>query len=235
MSSAVPESSAAGSAAATPAAASSAAAISKDRITVGSKAIVCQDADLRGEISIGAGCVLHPRCTIFAYAGPIILGECCIVEETAIIVNRSKEPMIIGAYNLFEVGCRIEAQSIGAYNTFEAKARVSSSITVGDYCTIGAGCTVVPDRAASVEDWQALEVGQQGDGPLAGPEVGIEKSTLAKSLVEYLPDYTVVYGSGNERRIWSGEGKLQQTALMHKHLAYLSETLPKYSRLKLFT
>lgn len=27
----------------------------KDRITVASKAIVCQDADLRGEISIGAG------------------------------------------------------------------------------------------------------------------------------------------------------------------------------------
>lgn len=29
----------------------------KDRMAVGSKAIVCQDADLRGEISIGAGMV----------------------------------------------------------------------------------------------------------------------------------------------------------------------------------
>ncbi|KAK9898561.1 trimeric LpxA-like protein [Cystobasidium minutum MCA 4210] len=186
---------------------------SKDRIIVGSKAIVCQDADLRGEISIGSGCVLHPRCTIFAYAGPIILGDYCIVEENAVIVNRSKEPMTIGSYNLFEVGCRIEAQSIGSYNTFEPKSRVSSSLSIGDYCTIGAACIATADQTASAEDWAALD------------ELGSK----------HLPDYTVVYGAANERRKWSGEGKVQQIALMHKHLAYLSETLPKYARLKLFT
>lgn len=52
---------------------------------------------------------------------------------------------------------------------------------------------------------------------------------------EHLEDYTVVYGADNDRRTWSGEGKGQQVALMHKHLAYLTEMLPKYSRLKLIT
>lgn len=56
-----------------------------------------------------------------------------------------------------------------------------------------------------------------------------------QNQVQYLPSYTIIYGSENQRRVWSGEGEIQQVALMHEHLAYLTETLPKHSRLKLFT
>lgn len=52
------------------------------------------------------GTVLQPRCTILAMSGPIILGSNNIVEENVVIVNRLKQPMIIGDNNLFEVGCR---------------------------------------------------------------------------------------------------------------------------------
>jgi hypothetical protein len=34
------------------------------------------------------GTIIHPKATIFAIAGPIIIGSGCIIEESAIIVNR---------------------------------------------------------------------------------------------------------------------------------------------------
>ena len=35
-----------------------------------------------------SGTIVHPKATIFAIAGPIIIGAGCIIEEAAIIVNR---------------------------------------------------------------------------------------------------------------------------------------------------
>lgn len=72
------------------------------------------------------GTIVHPKATIFAIAGPIVIGMGCIIEEGAIIVNRyvlikrstssythiypsctrRKEVMKIGDENLFEIGCR---------------------------------------------------------------------------------------------------------------------------------
>lgn len=34
------------------------------------------------------GTIVHPKATIFAIAGPIVIGSGCIIEESAIIVNR---------------------------------------------------------------------------------------------------------------------------------------------------
>ena len=68
---------------------------------------MCQDVELKGDITIGSGIVVensqlglrsspmltgtivHPKATIFAIAGPIVIGANCIIEEAAIIVNRS--------------------------------------------------------------------------------------------------------------------------------------------------
>ena len=78
----------------------------RDKFTLHSKAIVCQDVELKGDITIGSGlhqfsgcfftalkrCVpgtiVHPKATIFAIAGPIVIGMGCIIEEGVIIVNR---------------------------------------------------------------------------------------------------------------------------------------------------
>ena len=81
----------------------------RDKFTIHSKAIVCQDVELKGDITIGsgeqtpinfpdlslyhvsfflAGTIVHPKATIFAIAGPIVIGTGCIIEEGAIIVNR---------------------------------------------------------------------------------------------------------------------------------------------------
>ncbi len=58
------------------------------------------------------GTILQPRCTILAVSGPIIFGENNIVEENVIIVNRHKQPMVIGDHNLFEVGSRAGIPSL---------------------------------------------------------------------------------------------------------------------------
>jgi dynactin-6 len=43
--------------------------------------VVCQDVELKGDITIGSGTIVHPKATIFAIAGPIVIGVNCIIEE----------------------------------------------------------------------------------------------------------------------------------------------------------
>jgi dynactin-6 len=51
-------------------------------------AMVCNECELHGDITIGSMTVIHPKASIIAEAGPIIIGECNIVEEQARIINR---------------------------------------------------------------------------------------------------------------------------------------------------
>ena len=177
--------------------------------------------------------------------------------------------MLIGSNNLFEVGSCIESLYIGSFNTFEPKCRVPSSITLDDYCVIGAGCSVVPCTQPSAAEWEsfdgdpeasasksgvadtqlsnpfstfassefaiALPLQEHGSLGLSPPHAQLPSGQDNEHEHEHLSSFTVVYGSRNERRIWSGEGKEMQKALFVKHLNYLSEGLPKYSKLKATT
>ncbi|KAF9019007.1 trimeric LpxA-like protein, partial [Hymenopellis radicata] len=125
----------------------------RDKFSIHSKAVVCQDVELKGDITIGAGSVVHPKATIFALAAPIVIGTGCIVEEGAIIVNRRKEVMRIGDENLFEIGCRIECPVVGNYNTFSTRSRVHHTIRISSFCVIGAGCLLVPTEEETLEDY----------------------------------------------------------------------------------
>lgn len=53
-------------------------------------ATFCDSLDSVGWISLGT--IVHPKATIFAIAGPIVIGSGCIIEEGAIIVNRCVAP-----------------------------------------------------------------------------------------------------------------------------------------------
>jgi len=112
--------------------------------------VICQEADLRGEITIGAGTVLHPRCRIVAETGPIVLGTNNIVEENAVIFNKNSTPLIIGDDNVFEVGCYIEGLGIGNRNVIEARARLIGTTMIGNNCVIGSACTT--DLHEKMED-----------------------------------------------------------------------------------
>ncbi|XP_065356542.1 dynactin subunit 6 [Calliphora vicina] len=126
---------------------------SESGVKIMTKSIVCEDSTLRGDITISPGCVIHPSASIIAEAGPIILGENCIVEEYATIAYRlpltdNKDSAVsgeavpaltIGPNNVFEVGCTVEANRIGDKNVFECKSYVGPEVSVSSGCIVGAG------------------------------------------------------------------------------------------------
>ncbi|KAF0415916.1 trimeric LpxA-like protein [Gigaspora margarita] len=119
----------------------------KECFAIGKRAVVCQDTEMKGEIDIGSGTVLHPQCKILAESGPIIIGSNNIIEENVTIINKQPTPLIIGDENVFEVGCYVEGSKIGNKNIIEAKARVLGNTSLGDNCVIGAVCSTKKDEA----------------------------------------------------------------------------------------
>ncbi|XP_017762029.1 PREDICTED: dynactin subunit 6 [Eufriesea mexicana] len=117
------------------------------KIAVG--ALVCQDCVLKGDITIGPRTVIHPRASIIAEAGPIIIGEGNIIEEMAIIANRlpadapestTVPVQIVGNYNVFETDCTCEAFKVGDNNILESKSYVCREVELTTGCIIGASC-----------------------------------------------------------------------------------------------
>ncbi|GAA5878797.1 hypothetical protein JCM16303_007186 [Sporobolomyces ruberrimus] len=204
----------------------------KDSFNIGTKCVIVADSDLRGEITIGSGSVLQPRCTILALSGPIIIGSNNIIEENVVIVNRLKQPLVIGDYNLFQVGCRIESPKIGDYNNFGIRSRVSPHVQVESNCTIGAGCIVLPSPFPPTTIPSTTAPGPEPEeGEAAREKMKFDPTTTIETLVSC----TNVFGSENRRRVNdNGEGSVQEKALFVKHIEYLRESLPRFHKLKMF-
>ena len=165
--------------------------------------------------------------------------------------------MIIGAYNHFETASRVEAALIGSHNIFEPRSRTHAGVQLGSYCIVGTACELYPQPPLEDEEWDIVQPDVASDAPAehlppsevaeteapplpskASPNPETSPLTAQPPTIsgkETIPDYTVIYGPHSTRRKWSGEGSGQAMALHHKHLAYLTETLPKYHKLKLVT
>ncbi|XP_060534281.1 dynactin subunit 6 [Cylas formicarius] len=129
--------------------------MSKNSTKIFPGALVCEESKLRGDITVGAGTIIHPSATINAEAGPIIIGESCLIEEQVKIIHRlpfdhqtseNTPVLIIGSNNVFEVDCTVEASKIGSNNVFETKCFVGNKVTVSNGCTIGAGCRITGEQ-----------------------------------------------------------------------------------------
>ncbi|KAF5298557.1 hypothetical protein FQA39_LY11758 [Lamprigera yunnana] len=127
----------------------------KNNIKIMGGAIVCEEAKLRGDITIGPHCIIHPCATIIAEAGPIILGDYCLIEEQAKIIHRQRfdqadketiPVLIIGSHNVFEVDCTVEASKIGSNNVFESKCFVGNKVGITNGCVIGTACKVTEEQ-----------------------------------------------------------------------------------------
>ncbi|KAK6617194.1 hypothetical protein RUM44_005525 [Polyplax serrata] len=120
----------------------------KRDVNLGLNCIICEDTTIEGDVTIGNGTIVHPRACIIAEAGPIVIGEHNLIEDKAMIINSgesnsgSTSVMIIGNYNVFEVGSRCESLKIGDYNVLEAKSVVGRQVVLSNHCIVGAGCTV---------------------------------------------------------------------------------------------
>lgn len=131
----------------------------KGDIKLGNGCVICEDCKIRGDVTIGNGTIIHPRASIIAEAGPIIIGEHNLIEDKAEIIHRSDTKsgstpvMIIGNFNVFEVGSKSEALKIGDNNVLEAKCIVGHDVVISNNCVIGAGCVftraeVLPENCA---------------------------------------------------------------------------------------
>jgi len=120
----------------------------KSNVKIAAGAVVCAECEIRGDVTIGARTVIHPKSKIIAEAGPIIIGENNLIEELVSISNVSSENgpnqtvMIIGNNNVFEVACDCQSLKIGDNNILEAKAHLGRSMELTNGCIIGTQCSV---------------------------------------------------------------------------------------------
>jgi len=172
-------------------------------LQIATGAVVCQEANLVGEISIGEGTVVHPKANIIAEAGPIIIGKNNIIEEQTTIRNswpedateeqkKTKRTMNIGDNNVFEVGCLVEADRIGKCNVVESKTFLSKGCILGDGCVIVASYRMPPST---------------------------------------LEDNTVIYGIQGKKRVVQNAQETH-LATHAKHLEILWKTLPGFHHLR---
>lgn len=157
----------------------------RDKYTIHSKAVVCQDVELKGDITVGAGTIVHPKAAIYALAGPILIGANNIIEEGVVLVNRRKVAMRIGDGNLFEVGCRVECPVIGSSNTVSTKARVHHTVRMGDYCVVGPKCLVVPVEDEVMEDY-TVYYGTEAEQRMWSGRGKLQEADLRRKHAEYL-------------------------------------------------
>lgn len=148
---------------------------SRARAKIAAGAVVCVESEIRGDVTIGARTVVHPKARIIAEAGPIVIGEGNLIEEQALIINsypenimpdsENTEPkcMTIGINNVFEVGCVSQALKIGDNNVIESKADVGRNVILTSGCIVGSCCQV--------------------------------------NTCEVIPENTVIYGSACMRRV----------------------------------
>ncbi|KAF2895730.1 hypothetical protein ILUMI_10434 [Ignelater luminosus] len=167
---------------------------SRNTIKIHHGSIVCEESKLRGDITIGSNCIIHPSAAIIAEAGPIIIGDCCLIEEQAKIIHRlpfdqsDKENtpvLIIGSHNVFEVDCTVEACKIGDNNIFESKCYVGNKLTITNGCIIGAGCRLTEEQTLkdnTIVYGRSCQMREGLDRPV--PQT-LQMDTLSKMLPNY--------------------------------------------------
>ena len=113
----------------------------------------------RHDVLVGHGTVIHPKATIIARDGPIVIGDYCVVEEFCEIRNElgggdgsaPAAKMVIGNHNHFCVRSEIRASKIGNENKFMPCSFVGIAATVGDHCIVQPYCRVSHDVALPSE------------------------------------------------------------------------------------
>ncbi|CAI2305660.1 unnamed protein product [Caenorhabditis sp. 36 PRJEB53466] len=106
-------------------------------VSIASSTIVCAEAEIKGEVTIKEGCVVHPHVIFDATKGPIFVGDNNIFEEYSVICNNSDgQPMIIGDSNIFQVHSKCSAKYVGSRNVIGVHAVLEDGCSVPDDCSV---------------------------------------------------------------------------------------------------
>ena len=189
--------------------------------TIAPTAVVCVGARVAGDVTIGAGTVVHPTAQIVAGDGarPIVVGDNCVVEEMVVIRTsadagdaggEAPPPLVIGGLNLFEVGCRLEdCASVGSCNVFEPKAVVPAGCAVANGVTVGT--TVKLPAGVLVDDNSVVFMSGPDTAAGAGGRPGRRHQPRAQELnAKALARYLQVLRDPASRSCLTNFHKLQQ-------------------------
>ena len=199
------------------------------KLTISATAVVCADAVLEGDVTIGDETVVQPGAVIRALGGPIVIGQRNIVEERATIVysagaaadGESKDggssgsgggqPMVIGSLNVFEVGCHVENSKVGRLQPTSAEggadvcfawpAQVSDFTVVEAKAKLNSGCAV--GRGCVIGELVATPPLWSRAAPCRATRDTFVVPTAAGTSVPadtVVPDGTVVYYLSADRR-----------------------------------
>lgn len=98
---------------------------------------------------------MHPRAVIVAAGGPVELEDHCVLEETCVVENASRDggTLRVGRCTRVCVGAHVTATSIGPCNVFDVKCVVSGpGLPAATGCCFGTGVTVVVEDEALCTD-----------------------------------------------------------------------------------
>lgn len=118
-------------------------------VKISYSSIICTEhTTIEGDVTFGLKNVVHPKATIRAISGPIVIGDFNLIEENVCIINDSTPgvTMTIGNHNVFEVSAHSQSPTVGDFNVFEAKSRVGPLTRVTNGCVIGAMCHIDYDE-----------------------------------------------------------------------------------------
>ncbi len=130
--------------------------VTKTSSKVKDPTICCKTAEIsKGQITVGHGCVIHPRAKIMIEGEcSIIFGDYNIIEENVVIKatpkfnqllnNNETVTVYIGCYNHFKVGSYLENTSVENYNVFDYNCRLEDSYVESK--SIITPCLVIPKR-----------------------------------------------------------------------------------------
>lgn len=175
-----------------------------------SGAVVCQEAEVIGDVSIGSGTVVHTRARIVASrsgtsSGSVIFGPENIIEEKALLQS-SEAPLVIGAGNVFQVGCRVDSSILGDGNIIECRAVVGAGSRLGNGCVIGVGVVLPPGSVV--------------------PDDTIITADGTRHVVPGSMEVSYCYCNR-----YSGSSRQSNISLASKQGDVLRKTLPKYNRI----
>ncbi|KAI9839432.1 MAG: hypothetical protein M1837_002081 [Sclerophora amabilis] len=184
--------------------ASTAPAGPKPPTSISSSAVISDATSIVGtnHVTIGDNTILHPRVKIDSTYATVAIGSFCIISERSVVGLRSADTSDMGASEFRE-------------------GRISG-ITVGNGVSIEAGAAV---EANSIGDGCIVEVNAKiGRGAIMGKHCKIGPLCEVKAG-EVLPDFTVIYGTGQRRTDRSGVEDLRMTT-MKRHVEVLRRLIP---------
>ncbi|CAD7942418.1 unnamed protein product [Amoebophrya sp. A120] len=198
------------------------------RIEISMGAVICAEAELRGEfpIVIGEDCVLHPFARVEATGGPIFLGKGNVLEEQCVLRNEGlPQGMHVGDHNLFEVRCFVEnVQKMGDANVVEVNAKLDNLAGVGSDCIFGVNIQLSGKSGSQLSS--SSSVRSVVAAPPGGPATAISNVFVSDGLV--FPTNAVHEPIAVPRT--TGIEREDRNHL--RLIQILKETLPKYHYLK---